>query len=209
MPTATDWLLAEDQALKNKLQGITVSDQNMTARQVKVWFRLPQMEERDITYPYITIDLIDISEAPERAHRGLVQPDYPTPPPGFGQSVEFPIPVNIDYQVTTNARDAWHDRQLMAALYSQARLPLRFGRLEVADGTVRRLDFLEFQPLDTLDRNNKRLFRKAWTVRVSSELFIDQLRQVQHVSAVNLSVLYQLEVLLPRGGYGQGYREGY
>lgn len=193
------FIISEDQALKDHLKGLTVSDQNDTERKVGVWFRLPEAEERRVTYPFITIDLIDVQEEKDRAHRGAIYSNYTPegvtdPPEGWGhQAVEFPIPVSLIYQITTHTRSAWHDRSLTGQMIGNV-LPLRFGALEVAaDQTIRRLDFLEWQSLDGLDRDNKRVFRKAYTVSVSSELFIAALVEVQEVASVNIPLYYQLE----------------
>jgi hypothetical protein len=109
------FLLSEDEALRNLLLGMTVVDQKSTndntSRSVKVYFGQPDQEIREQSYPYVTIDMIDIAEDPARAHRGLVKPDYlPNPtssPSGTGTYdadendwyIHYPIPVNIDYQV--------------------------------------------------------------------------------------------------------------
>lgn len=192
------FLINEDDALKRHLQGLTVSDQNDATRKVGVWFRLPEAEERPVTYPFITIDLIDVAEESDRAHRGLVSPayrpeGYVTPPEGFGDQTEYPLPVSLTYQITTFTRSAWHDRQLSAQMLGNV-IPMRFGGLHVpADDTVRRLDFVEWQQVDGLDRDNKRVFRKAYTVTVSAELFLDALIEVQQVTKVVPTVFHQLE----------------
>lgn len=193
------FLINEDEALKQLLGGITVSDQNDNARPVKVYFRLPEPEERQITYPFITIDLIDIDEETDRSHRGIVAPEYSVegysdPAAGFGAyQGEFPIPVSLIYQLTTFTRSAWHDRLLSAAMLGN-KIPFRYGSLDVpADETVRRLDLLEWQSVDSLDRDNKRVFRKAYTIAVSSELLPEAMTSVQTVDTVDTAVFHQLE----------------
>ena len=54
------FIIAEDLALKTLLSGITVSDDSNASRPVKAWFGYPDVEVRDQTFPFITIDLIDI-----------------------------------------------------------------------------------------------------------------------------------------------------
>jgi hypothetical protein len=193
------FLISEDDALKKHLSGLTVADQNDADRKVGVWFRLPEAEERRITYPFITIDLIDVREEYDRAHRGVVIPNYvpegyEEPPEGFGRkATEFAIPVSLVYQITTHTRSAWQDRQLTGQMIGN-KLPLRFGQLHVqADDTVRRLDLLEWQSLDSLDRDNKRVFRKAYTIAISAELWPDALLEVQKVASVGITVFHQLE----------------
>lgn len=63
----TGFLLAEDEAIKARLTGITVSDDRNATRPVKVFFRYPEAEtERD--YPFITIEMLDIVHAKNRQH---------------------------------------------------------------------------------------------------------------------------------------------
>jgi hypothetical protein len=178
------FLLSEDAALRNLLLGMTVIDQkannDLTSRSVKVYFGQPDQEIRDQSYPYITIDMIDVAEDFSRAHRGLVKPGYledpTTSPSGSGVYdettqdwyIHWPIPVNIDYQVTTYARQPRHDRQILAQMLT-AKIPMRFATLETDDNTVRRLDLLDVSKRDVTEAG-KRLFVNAFTVRVSSEI---------------------------------------
>lgn len=175
------WLLSEDAALKNALAGITVSDRADAARRVPVYFGLPDIELREQSYPYITIDLIDIEEARERVHRGAVELAYV--PEGFtepastqARRVELPTPYDLTYQITSWARHPRHDRQILLQLLGN-KIPHRFGQV-VADAgatefnsTVRRLDLVGVNKRDALDGDRKRLFRNVLTVRMSSELF--------------------------------------
>lgn len=183
------FLLAEDEALRNLLIGITVTDQKAksteeTTRKVGVWFGQPDQEIRAQSYPYMTIDMIDISEDFTRAHRGLVKPPYlENPSTGPDDEtvydpdteswyIHYPIPVNIDYQITTYARQPRHDRQILAQLL-YTRIPLRFATLNTGPntvfGTTRRLDVLDISKRDVTE-SGKRLFVNAITVRVSSEI---------------------------------------
>jgi hypothetical protein len=178
------FLLSEDEALRNLLLGMTVVDQKSandnTSRSVKVYFGQPDQEIREQSYPYITIDMIDIAEDPARAHRGLAKPSY-LPNPATDPSgnaaydeetddwyINWPIPVNIDYQVTTYSRQPRHDRQILAQMLTN-KIPMRFAVLEPDDGTVRRLDLLDVSKRDVTEQG-KRLFMNAFTVRVSSEI---------------------------------------
>jgi hypothetical protein len=193
------WLINEDEAIKQLLSGLTVSDQNVAERPVKVWFRMPEAEEREVTYPFITIDLIDISEEEAFAHRGRIKPGYV--PQGYNPSpigsdykTEFPVPITLTYQISTFTRSAWHDRQLTLKMHNV--LPFRFGSLYVeADNTVRTLQLLDVQPFDGMDANNKRVFRKAYTVTVYSEIFPDALLAIQRVEQVRVDVHGSLEPL--------------
>jgi hypothetical protein len=189
------FLLSEDAALRNLLLGLTVTDQKSTAtatpRAVKVYFGQPDQEIRDQSYPYITIDMIDIAEDFQRSMRGYAKPAYLPDPATMPDDavfdaetnnwyIHYPIPVNIDYQITTYARQPRHDREILAMLLYK-KLPLRFGVLEVdennAEGTIRRLDVLDVSKRDVTEQG-KRLFVNAFTVRVSSEIAQDTYNQV-------------------------------
>lgn len=171
------FLLSEDKALRDLLKGMVVTDQKAATspdvtRKVEVWFGQPDQEIRSQSYPYITIDMIDIAEDFSRAHRGRVRPEYITGPtinPNTQDwEIDWPIPVNIDYQVTTYARQPRHDRELLAQLL-YTKIPLRFAVLEPDDGTVRRLDVLDVAKRDVTEAG-KRLFVNVIRVRVSSEI---------------------------------------
>ena len=195
------FLLSEDKALREKLQGMTVEDQKSTgdgvARPVGVWFGQPDQEIRSQTYPYITIDMLDVQRDQSREMRGVVSPWYldPALPNTDGFTTNLPIPVSIDYQITSYARHPRHDRAIISQLLSE-KFPLRFGYLSVETGktdsdglpehTVRRLDVLDVNKRDVTEQA-KRLFVNVITVRVSSEVVQDQLKSIYKVLEVNLT----------------------
>lgn len=201
VPAGRGFLLDEDNALKAHLKGMIVNDDG-GERRVGVWFRLPEPEERTREFPYITIDLVDIERAAEREHRGRIKMSYvpanvAASPVGSDNKTEFPIPVELVYEITTHTRKAWHDRQLQSLMLTD-KLPFRYGMLEVATGvddtvTMRRLDFVDVISNDGTDENGKRIFRKVYTVTVSSELFPDTIAAVQRVTTVQPTLLHQLE----------------
>lgn len=172
----TGFILNEERALKARLQGLTVTDLKNNARPVRVWYYMPDVEITEAQYPFITINLVNISEAVERAHRGKTRLGYDPsgidlPGPDETAVVDYPIPYDLDFQITTWTRFPQHDRELLGKLLAQDRLPHRFGSILVPeDNTERRLDLLGIQIADTLDGNNKRLFRKVFYSRMSSEL---------------------------------------
>jgi hypothetical protein len=192
-------MLSEDKALRQLLQGLTVMDQKSenedTPRAVGVWFGQPDQELRNQNYPYITIDMIDVARDPSREMRGKVRPAYLEDPTTIGTNTAYdedlhnweidrPIPVNIDYQITTYARHPRHDRELLAkVLYD--RLPFRFGTLNLEDNTVRRLDVLDVTKRDITEQA-KRLFVNAVTVRVSSEIVQGTLKKLYKVLEVHV-----------------------
>lgn len=201
------FLLAEDKALRERLQGITVYDQKSnemeTPRLVGVYFGQPDQEIRAQIYPYITIDLIDINRDFEREMRGKTSADYLVPDvvtleEGDAFETDLPIPVTLDYQVTAYSRNPVHDRVLMAQLL-HSKLPFRFGYLEIVEKTVvdgetttntntmRRLDVLDVSKRDMTEAG-KRLFMNAVTVRISSEIPQDTYRKLARVQEANLSI---------------------
>ena len=184
------FILNEEAALKTLLSGITVSDGGNAARPVGVYYGQPDKEIRQQSYPYITIDLVGISEDTTRAHRGVVvvpsttkyTPEGFTLPDENGLKTNYPIPVDLYYQVSTWSRTPRHDRQLIALLFSMDRLPFRFGQLSILeDGTNRRLDMLSFTKRDTTE-NDKRLFSNVYNIRISAEIFEDVLAQIYKVT---------------------------
>ena len=68
------FLLDEDNALRRHLMGLTVSDDAAQDRKVGVWFSHPDTETREQRYPYIIINLIDVTEASNRVHSGEYEP---------------------------------------------------------------------------------------------------------------------------------------
>ena len=192
--------LSEDKALRDLLKGMTVTDQKADGgtggtRSVGVWFGQPDQELRNQSYPYITIDMIDVAEDFARSARGLAKPSYLPDPEELSPSIPFnpevhdwirhyPIPVNIDYQVTTYARQPRHDRELLAQIL-YTKIPLRFAVLEPDDGTVRRLDLLDISKRDVTEQA-KRLFVNVLTVRVSSEMSPDTYNTFYKVQQVNV-----------------------
>jgi hypothetical protein len=190
--------LTEDEALKNLLKGMVVTDQRANSegatRPVGVWFGMPDQELREQSFPYMTIDLIDIGEERDRAMRGTIDESdydyfkYMEPdnlPQGKGAKQSFPIPVFIDYQITTFARHPRHDRQILSDLL-YTRLPLRFGSLSTTDETIRRLDVLDIAKRDLVEQG-KRLYSNAIRVRISSEMPLTQYRELFKVQKVTTS----------------------
>jgi hypothetical protein len=202
------WLFNEDAALKAKLQGLTVADANapVSGRPVPVRFRFPETEVANISYPMVVIEHAGLERDAEREHRaGLTPLGYsPEGSPELATTdvtkmpywvQDYPIPYNMDYQVVVYARKANHIMQLTGALAAMDRLPHRFGYLEIPeDGTIRRIDLIGGpDPTDTLDQDGKRLFRRTYLIRVSSELLQSQVYDFTNstVKTVNLTLKYK------------------
>lgn len=200
------FLLEEDLALKTLLTGITVSDDRRAARPVEVWFGQPDLELQQRTFPYISLDLVDITESTERVMVGMPYLTYTpagAPVPGVNQRVEaanFPTPYDLDYLVTTWSRHPRHNRQILSNLLT-SRTPIRYGQIVLPDTQrIVRLDMLGGpQPADATDEDGKRLYRTAITLRVATELFIDEaLRLITRVTEVRTSFKHngQVEALV-------------
>lgn len=173
--------LAEDAALKARLQSVYVSDDRSQQRYVKVFFRQPDGETEKV-YPFITLELININHARNRQHSDVdyyytndvaipannaarhnkyldyFPSEYDTNgldeiagASGFIHMESF-VPVDLTYQVTTYCRSQRHDRQMTAALIRYV-FPLRRGFIEIPeDGTIRRCDLLNWRQADLLDQ---------------------------------------------------------
>jgi hypothetical protein len=173
--------LAEDAALKQRLSALTVSDDRDMRRPIKTFFRYPDAETEK-TYPFATIELIDIEFDAQRQHSevnyyyttsasaagihksGANALDYfPSEYNNvdIGQLLSGPtefmatdqfVPVNLMYQVSTYCRSQRHDRQLTATMLRYV-FPFRRGFIEIPeDGTVRRCDMLDWRQADVLDQ---------------------------------------------------------
>lgn len=208
------WIINEDKALKIKLQGLTVTDPNAPedGRKVLVRYRLPENELADLDFPIIIIEHTGISRDPEREHRGYIQ--LPYAPEGFEgwwdaddtsmdpkdspYYTEFPIPHNIDYQVTVLTRKALHLMPIISQLAKVDRLPSRYGYLEVPeDSTIRSLWNMGGPDIGTVtygygqDEDGKRLHRATYMIRVATELTeleVDNIWETFLVSNVNIDL---------------------
>jgi hypothetical protein len=171
------WLLDEDRAVRDLMKGMVVSDQENQARRVEAWFGHPDQELREQKYPYVTVNLINIQEGLDRVHRGDLYikdpPKWwgldPLKPWQVGYLLEMPTPVDLDYQISTWARNPRHDRQILNQLYTGGRIMFRGGLLYTADRKIRRLDFMGQAKRDTVE-DGKRLFNNIFRIRVSSEV---------------------------------------
>jgi hypothetical protein len=179
----TGFLLAEDDALKKKVSGLTVPNDKVEGGQqtVPVRFRHPEGESDEsggIQYPLITIDLLSITYHRERDHVNNVDISYvpdrlPTVPGGLnGMGVtEYPLPVRLLYQIQTWTVNARQDRYLIAQMLKPDRLPLRHGWLYVeADDTIRLMESLGTRKEDMIDAQRRRIFRTTYSVRVEAEM---------------------------------------
>jgi len=185
-------LLAEDEALKAKLSSLTVPDPSQEGhdRRVQVWFGMPSTE-REAIFPFITIDLIDVVFAAERAHSlqvvdvdwwpstaktfaefaALVGLEGLDPEAPYARTILFQ-PYDLYYQVSTYCRNPRQDRRLTSQLLMTNFIPLNnLGTLHVpADDTQRWLDNMGSTRADYRDTEDKPVWRKVYTLKVSAHM---------------------------------------
>ncbi|MCA1784092.1 MAG: hypothetical protein ABR616_09700 [Dermatophilaceae bacterium] len=179
------FVLAEDAALKRKFEGLKVSYPK--ERDVGVWFRWPNKEIRDVTWPLIALDLVDIVKASHREHQGgpvsLERADGPYTPYGFEPDLnapeftaiaeDWPTPYDLFYTVTVACKDPRHERELLAKMLGQMDLaPHRWGFIEIPeDGTVRRFETVAINDQTGRNSANDIEYRRVYTVKIETELF--------------------------------------
>ncbi len=191
MVSKITWLLAEDLALKGKLQGLTVTDAKSKefpggTRNVPVRFRQVSNEAVQLTYPIVIIEFLGPLFAPERMQQS--GPMYvPYAPEGVApwwdehattwnadkyQVDQFPIPYNLEYRVTVYSREALHQFSLMAQMAQPDRVPPRMGWLDIPqDGTWRWMHLMGGPDHEyARDKDNKLIFRTTYLIRIESEL---------------------------------------
>jgi hypothetical protein len=173
------FILAEDAALKSHIAGVTVSDEKNNNRAADVWFGFPDVEIREQTFPFITIDLLNISQASDRQTSGyLYDSDYQgTVATSANTFYKYEIPVAYDliYQITSYSRHPRHDRAIIFQL--NQKFPGLRGHLAVPNalGTATSYRHMFLESYLKSDRaegehGNKRLLRNIYTIRVVSEM---------------------------------------
>lgn len=205
---AKGFLFAEDAALKLRFSNIFVTDDKDQQRPLNVFFRFPE-KETEKYYPFITLERVDISHATNRqeserfyyftgdssnSRRDLTY--YPSESDlqeveqiaaGGRLRAESFVPVNITYLVTTYARNPIHDVQITSTMLRHI-IPFRRGFIEIPeDGTIRRLDLLQWQQADITDQEaggRKRIFRKVFTLVMNAEIPTSDLSSVSAVDQV-------------------------
>lgn len=212
MTAPAGFLLAEDAAVKARFSNMHVRDDRNNDRKVQVFFRYPE-SETERTYPFVTIENIDINHARPRQHSEttLYTPRtssasaqatnnltyWPSENPSLTASAgvatatnEF-VPLDLLYQISTFSRSALHDRQLTAMMLKTL-TPFRYGFIGVeTDNTIRRFELLDWVAADLLDPESgyrKRIFRKIYTVQMSAEMPPTDVYTTRRVATVSGSV---------------------
>jgi hypothetical protein len=205
---AKGFLFAEDAALKLRFSNIAVADDKENPRPLNVFFRYPERETEKY-YPFITVERIAIAHATNRQESERFyyfsastedRQDvtyYPSESTysdiddlanGGRLRMEAPVPVNITYLVTTYARNPIHDVQITSTMLRYI-VPFRRGFIEIPeDGTIRRLDLLQWQQSDITDQEaggRKRIFRKVFTFMMNAEIPTSDFSAIYAVDQVN------------------------
>ena len=185
------FIVAEDEALKNYLRNIRVSDEKNASREVGVWFSIPDVETRQQSYPYMTIELMDVEWAKYRQQSGLWSDNdrqgTVDPVNGVVHRYYMPVPWDITYQVTSYARHPRHDRQIINYLLSNnfaaQRSFLQVSNELGTESSYRHLTLEGFTKRDMVE-DGRRLFRNVFTIRVTSETVAGSGQGVREVSDV-------------------------
>lgn len=184
-------LINEDEALRDALKGMVVSDEKNATRPVMVYYSQPDTEVRAQNYPYMTIDLVDISPDPQRQISGFMTPPYlpegwPALPNGQAYVTETPIPLSLDYMVTAFSRHPRHSREIHNQMFFK--FPWKFGRIYVPqDDTIRPAFLTQFRVANEVEIN-KRLFRSIYTIRVFSEMYRAMAHTIGQALEVDLTI---------------------
>lgn len=187
----------EDGAIKQKLSGITIDVGGGTV-EVPVRFHNPDPEIGDMTYPIIIIDRVDISPAYDRAQSGWGHYPYqvegkPAPEEGatWDYYAEFPLPYNVDYQVSTLCRTRSQQSQLHGILSRWNRIPPRYGFIKIPRlNGITALELIGGPDHDTmLDTNGKRLFAMHYLVRVQTFFTPFEIQRYEHVRSIHGTVV--------------------
>jgi len=212
------FLLAEDAALKARFATLSVSDDRNGSRPVQVFYRYPEAET-ERSYPFLTIEMIDLVHAKNRQHsevdltyakvgipqrsRFIGRPNelqyWPSRISNMNTitgttTIEFItskefVPVDLLYQVSTFTRSALHDRQLSSQMLSTI-VPFRKGYIDIPeDGTTRRLDLLDWTTADLLDSESG--YRK----RIFRKIYT--LQMTAEIPSADMYGLHQVTSIIP------------
>lgn len=191
-----------DEAMKKKISGIRVNELKTGAdrRLVRAYFRWPDVEVTDQTFPFLTLDLLRYYRAADREHRAghyplAYAPKNYAPLPDDDDDrwlvTEMPIPYDFVYAVTAHARSTTQMREIEYAMLQNDRLAPRGAYLQVGD-TVRYMEVdgpvnasgMDPQP----GGRSKRHIRWVWTVTVQTELFQSTIEELAAAGSLVLAV---------------------
>lgn len=205
-PPANTWLLAEDEALKQMLvDTLKVPDNKGALQSVPVWFRYPEAE-RQIKYPFCTVELLGIepaydlwtseydlrpnAEIEEESDSGMVSghrlhdpstaPDIPVSDFSVTYARRHYLAYRLFYQLGLWSRSILHDRFMTSEMLRSILLPRPSWLYVPADATWRRLEVLSWNPADMVvqEGGSKRVFRKIFTISIQADIAQDRLADV-------------------------------
>ena len=153
-----------------------------------MWFRFPE-GERQIAYPFITIDFLSADPAFELFHSNVLsrtrRPLSALPAVvlsttrrrwqlgGYNIPGAQFLPMRMTWQVSHFARNALHDRYL-TSIFKTDVFPVRPFFIEsVLMATWRRTERIGFtsaDSLETTESGTKRIFRKIYTISMLAEI---------------------------------------
>ena len=214
------FILAEEAALRKYLSGLTVpkfSQGKPTGEfsAVPVYFRWPT-SERNISYPYITIDLLSIDPAytrwtswynpankpityeeegrPGHGVRGFyypdqaghIKPDKDTDVYGYHTGPY--LPYDMLFQISVFARSLHHDRFLTSRMFTDFLSQRNFWVSTDVDDVWHRCETMGFVSGDSMEtmEATKRQFRKIYTVRMETEVPSEKLYELRRVRRVRI-----------------------
>lgn len=202
--THRGFILAEDEAIKTYLTGLTVPTRpgSPQTTEIGVWFRYPEAE-RTIKYPFITIDLINVAPDYTRwtsdyiqdltdLYQPSVSPTIGDPAENKGFTVRNYLPFKLSYQISVHSRSSLHDRYLMSRFFTDVFPPRPFWLGVDADNTWRRcelLDSVQADLMETTESGNKRIFRKIYTISILAEIPQDVITESWQVLRVFVPIV--------------------
>jgi hypothetical protein len=223
------FILAEEAALREFLSGITVpkyerGQQTDEASQVPVYFRWPT-SERNITYPYITIDLLSIDPAytrfqswtnpmkngawfedPAKPGHGFWSNYYPdqakhiklSNSDSFGLHTGPYLPYDLLFQISVFSRSVHHDRYLASRFFTDFLAQRNFWVDTPIDGAWHRCELMGWVSGDSMEtmEATKRQFRKIYTVRMETEVPSEKLYELRKVRRINIKYFDQEDYLI-------------
>lgn len=213
------FILAEDEILKSYLTGIQVPGRDADSPKVDVgvWFRWPE-GERQIKYPFITLDLLQVEPAFDLFHsdhwettaelyRPSKSPHLPEPPDGWARqayAIRNFLPFRLTYQVAVHCRNALHDRYLQSIFRSDVFSVRPFWVWSAIDATWRRTELQQAVASDlseTTESGTKRIFRKVYTIAMLAEVPQDRI-----LDSYSYKVLRVLIPVVDRDWFDQYYQ---
>jgi hypothetical protein len=223
------FILAEESALREYLSGITVPNftggkQQKETRTVPVYYRWPT-SERNIVYPYITIDLLSIDPAYERwqswtdsfqipaqfvrddqpghVRYGNYYPDQAhdvelSNEDSFGFKSGPYMPYNMLFQVSVFSRTVHDDRYLASRFFVDFFAQRNFWVATEIDKVWHRCELQSFVSGDSMEtmEATKRQFRKIFTVRMETEIPSEKLWELRKVRKVNIKYFDEEDFLI-------------